>query len=348
MKSTFAIITGHKQIEYIEEDIPVLGEHDILIKTDAVGLCHTDLPIYEYNQYFGTSKHGYRESQLVPYGCKIGHEPVGTVVEVGKQVTKFKPGDKVSGNYTQAFATYRVVPDNALLVKLPQMDRDYRYCLAEPMGCVTNIVHHMFQGDEPKTVGLVGCGYMNLMTMAMLRKYNLERVIAFDLLDEKLELAKKYGATDAINSSKDDYVEKVYKLTDGRFLDCVIEMCGSIYGLLTACRTIKFSRTNAQLMGTYNGRGKIMITSVYSREEKFPVDLANEIVLRGPILDASHPMTGENMLFNDEEAVALFEDGTIPLDEMISHTVKFDDLKTGMELMENPPKDYIKGVVVFE
>ena len=102
------------------------------------------------------------------------------------------------------------------------------------------------------------------------------------------------------------------------------------------------------LNGTYNGRGRIIITSVYSREEVFPVDLANELVLRGPILDASHPMTGENMLYNDIEAVQKFADGTIPMDQMISHTIPFRELATGMEWLANPPKDYVKGVVLFD
>ena len=347
MKSTFAVVTGPKKIEFIEEELPALGPHDLLIKTDAVGLCHTDLPIYEFDKYFGTSRHGYRESQQVPYGCKLGHEPVGTVLEVGSAVTKFAPGDKVSGNYTQAFATYRVVPDDSLLVRLPAMEQDYRYCVVEPMGCVTNILHHVFQ-DKVETIGLIGCGYMNLMVMAALRNTGVKEIVAFDLDDEKLELAKKFGATQVVNSATEDFVERVYQLTGGQFLDCVVEMCGSLGGLLTACRVIKFSRTNGMLNGSYNGRGRIFITSVYSRQETFPVDLANEIVLRGPILDASHPMTGENMLYNDVEAMQKFVDGTIPLDHMISHTVPFRDLAVGMDWLARPPKGYIKGVVLFD
>lgn len=347
MKSTFAVVTGPKRIEFVEEEIPALGAHDILIKTDAVGLCHTDLPIYDFDKYYGTSVHGYRESQPVPANCKFGHEPVGTVLEVGKEVTRFCPGDRVSGNYTQAFATYRVVPDSSLLVRLPAMEQDYRFCVAEPMGCVTNIVHHIFQ-DRVETIGLVGCGYMNLMVMAALRNTGVREIVAFDLEDSKLELARKFGATTVINSAKEDYAEIVYQLTGGQFLDCVVEMCGSLSGLLTACRTIKFSRTDGQLAGRYNGRGRIIITSVYSRQEVFPVDLAYELVLRGPILDASHPMTGENMLYNDVEAVQKFADGTIPLDQMISHTVPFRDLAVGMEWLAHPPKDYIKGVVLFD
>lgn len=347
MKTLSAIVAGCRKFEFIEEELPKLGEHDILIKTDAVGLCHTDLPIYRCQQYFGTSKHGYRESQQVIPPVKIGHEPVGTVLEVGSAVTKFAPGDHVSGNYTQAFTTYRIVPDTNLLVKIPDCDKDYRYCIAEPMGCVTNILHKIMR-EPPKTVGLVGCGYMNLMMMSALKDAGIGTIVAYDLNDERLELAKQFGATHTFNTAAEDYVEGVYQLTNGQFLDCVVEMCGSLNGLLTACRTLKFSRTDGQLSGTYNGRGRIIITSVYSGQETMSVELANEIVLRCPILDAAHPMSGDDMQFNDEEAVADYVKGVIPMDKLITHVTSFDRLDEGFQWMEHPPKDYLKGVVLFD
>lgn len=346
MNTVSAIVTGCRKIEFVEEKLPALGEHDVLIKTDAVGLCHTDLPIYLCQQYFGTSKHGYRESQQVVPPVKIGHEPVGTVIEVGSAVTRFAPGDKVSGNYTQAFTTYRIVPDTALLVKLPEMDRDHRFCIAEPMGCVTNILHKVLQYGA-RSVGLVGCGYMNLMMMSALRDAGIETIVAFDILDSKLSLAKEFGATHTFNSAREDYVEGTYQLTGGKFLDCVIEMCGSLNGLFTACRTVKFSRTNGQLDGEYNGRGYIVITSVYSGLETMSVELANEIVLRAPILDAAHPMSGESMLQNDIEAVEDYARGVIPMDRLVTHTTSFERLAEGFDWMEHPPKGYLKGVVLF-
>ena len=72
MNTVSAIVTGCRKIEFVEEKLPALGEHDVLIKTDAVGLCHTDLPIYLCQQHFGTSKLGYREYQQVVTPVKIG------------------------------------------------------------------------------------------------------------------------------------------------------------------------------------------------------------------------------------------------------------------------------------
>ena len=343
MKSTFAVVTGPEKIEYWEEELPPLGPHDLLVRTDAVGLCHTELPVFKFDRYPATTAYGYRRSVQVPYGCKLGHEPVGTVLEVGSAVTRFAPGDRISGWYNPAYATHRVIPDTAVVVKIPEMEKDYRSCVAEPMGCVTNILHKVMQ-DKVESVGVVGCGYMNLMTIPVLRKAGIPQVVAFDLLDSKLELAKKYGATDVINSTKEDCVDAVYQLTGGKFFDAVVEMSGSLFGLLTAAQTIKFSRVN----DAYNGRGRIVITSVYNRQEVFPVDLASELVLRAPILDAAHPVSGEDMTLNMEEAVADFVDGTIPMDQLISHTVPFSRLAEGLKWLEHPPEGYTKGLVLFD
>ena len=349
MKTVSAFISSPEHIDFIEEELPELGEHDILIKTAAVGLCHTDLPVFQCKQAFGLSKHGYRATVQIPNGSKVGHEPVGTVVQVGSKVTKFAVGDRVSGNYHQAFTTYRVVPDNTVLVKIPPLaeGRDWRLCVVEPMGCVTNILHYMEQ-DPMEYVGLIGCGYMNLMVMSVLRTMNLKEIVAIDIRDDKLELAKKYGATRTYNSTKTDIVEEIYQLTGGRFLDTVVEMSGSIKGLESACSIIKFARVNGQPNTAYNGRGRIIITSVYSGKEVFPESLAFELVSRCPILDAAHPMACVSVEHCDREAAAMFADGILPMDEMISHTFSFSELQKGFDLLQHPSKDYVKGVVLFD
>lgn len=346
MKTTSAVITGPRKIEYIEEELPVLGPHDILIKTDSVGLCHTDLPVYQFRQAFGISEHGYRECQKLSGPTKLGHEPVGTVVETGREVTRFAVGDRVSGNYPQAFTTYRVVPDDTVLVKLPELRTDHRLCIAEPMGCVTNILHYMAQ-DKMDSVGVIGCGYMNLMVLSALRAQGVRDLVAVDLRDSRLELARRFGATCCLNSARQNIVDEVYELTNGRFLDSVVEMSGTLKGLDSACSIIKFAKKNGLPTGEYNGRGRIVITSVYASEEVFPMSLGYELVLRCPILDAAHPMCGVSVLQNDEEAVRAFADGSIPMDEMISHRFSFEELDKGFEMLENPTEDYIKGVVFF-
>ena len=62
MKTVSAYVTAPEHIEFVEEELPELGEHDLLIKTEAVGLCHTDLPAFLGQQVFGLSEHGYRKT----------------------------------------------------------------------------------------------------------------------------------------------------------------------------------------------------------------------------------------------------------------------------------------------
>ena len=349
MKTLSAYVTAPEHFEFVEEELPELGEHDVLIKTEAVGLCHTDLPVFLCQQAFGISKHGYRETVKIGAGSKVGHEPVGTIAAVGSKVTKFAVGDHVTGFYSYAFSTYRVLPEDSILVKIPELQpgRDWRTCVVEPMGCVTNILYWMEQ-DPLEYVGVVGCGYMNLMVIAALRDRGLKEIVAIDVRDDKLELAKKFGATKVLNSLKTDIMEEVYQMTNGKFLDCVVEMSGSVKGLQSACSVIKFARTNGLPTEAFTGRGRIIITSVYTAEEKFPKELDYEMVLRGPILDAAHPMTGVDVMGNEERAVALFADGTIPMDEMISHTFQFRELEQAFQLLMHPTKDYVKGIVFFD
>ncbi len=349
MKTVSAYVTAPEHFEFVEEELPELGEYDLLIKTEAVGLCHTDLPVFLCQQAFGLSEHGYRKTVAIDGGSKLGHEPVGTVVQIGSKVTKFAVGDHVTGFYSHAFTTYRVLPEDTILVKIPELQpgRDWRTCVVEPMGCVTNILQYMDE-DPMEYVGVVGCGYMNLMVIAALRDRGLKEIVAIDIRDDKLKLAKKFGATVVLNSAKTDIVEAVYQLTGGKFLDTVVEMSGSIKGLQSACSVIKFARKNGLPTEDFTGRGRIIITSVYTAEETFPKELGYEMVLRCPILDAAHPMSGKSVMRNEIRAVEMFAEGAIPMDQMISHTFKFEKLQDAFELLLHPTQDYVKGIVYFD
>lgn len=347
MKRVVAVVTGREQLEFVEEEIPALGPHDLLIRIDAVGLCHTDLPRFLCQQTYGISPRGYREVQKVVPPCTLGHEPVGTIIDVGSAVTRFAIGDRVTGNVQDVFATHKVVPDDAILLKLPELPFDYRRCIVEPVGCVVNIINHALE-DGAKTVGVVGCGVMGLMTIAGLRARGVQQVVALDVFDEKLETAKKYGATHTVNSIRKNAVDAVHTLTDGGFLDAIVEITGSLKGLQTACSIIKFPRKNGLLTNPFTGRGKIVIASVYAKEEPFPLSLANELVLRGPILDAAHPCAGEDLMKNNQAAIDAMVSGQIPLQDMITHTIPFNRLAEGFAWLESAPKGYLKGIVYFE
>ena len=82
MKTLAAKIVAPRTFDFVEEELPALGANDVLVRMDAVGLCHSDLPRYTGRATIAVSSRGYRESIPVTFPCMVGHEPVGTVVEV--------------------------------------------------------------------------------------------------------------------------------------------------------------------------------------------------------------------------------------------------------------------------
>ena len=354
MKATIAILVAPYTIDFVEEDLPEVGDDDMLIKMDAVGLCHSDLPGYVGSSIVQQSKYGYSEPGSVSYPVQIGHEAIATVMETGKNVSKFRQGDHISGRLRQCFRTHMVIRQadqlstTTMLFKLPSMQQDYLCCLAEPLECVVNIAR-IAAPEFQSNVAVVGCGVMGLLTMAALSTSGARRLAAIDLLDNKLEMAKSMGATDIINpKSVDSMSEWAYSLTEGRFFDVVIEITGSIHGLDTAMQIVKYTHNDGHTVNQYVGNGRVLIPSVYSREEVFPARLGLNIMVRSPIIQAVHPVYSIDPMYNEVLGIEAFLGGILPMEKMITHRVAFDQLTTGLNWLIKPPDDYIKGIVVFD
>jgi S-(hydroxymethyl)glutathione dehydrogenase/alcohol dehydrogenase len=232
-------------IEDIAIDKP--APREVLIRTGAVGVCHSDL-------------HFINGTYTLPPPFVPGHEAAGVVEAVGSEVRGVKPGDHVvtclsafcghcehclTGNMaiclspetrrapdvrgrlgtaekpiTQlvglaAFAEQMLVHENALVAIDPEMPLDR----AALIGCavvtgVGAVVHtsHVRPGD---TVAVVGCGGIGLAAINGAAIAGAGRIIAVDRLAEKLALAKAFGATDTVDASAGDPVEQVLELTGG-------------------------------------------------------------------------------------------------------------------------------------
>jgi len=348
MKSLCAKIVAPGKFKFVYEQLPELKANDILVKMDSVGLCHSDLPRFNGKATIAVSPEGYRESRPVEFPCMVGHEPVGTVIEVGAAVTRFKVGDKISGHMPTCFRTHLVISENSLVFKLPDdLRTDHRLCVAEPLGCIVNLLNVTMECNPGKTA-IVGCGHLGLLTISGLRSMGVDNITAVDLDDGRLALATEYGACTTINPKNEDVRKAAWKLTEGHFYDTVIEITGSIKGLETACKIIKFAHVNGMQNEVYHGCGRILSSSVFSAEETFPFGLAHDMMLRTPIIYAVHPNSGVNVLENDIRGVEMYNEGTLPLDRMISHICKFEDLAEGFSWLTDPPADYVKGIVVFE
>lgn len=229
-------------VRFEQVDIPTPNDDEMLVKVKAALTCGTDLKTY---------RRGHPTIiQHIP--STFGHEFAGDVVELGKNVTEFKVGDRVVGGNTApcfhcyfckrgeyslcenleylngAYSEYVVIPKQILkynYLHIPD-GLDYREAaLVEPLACAV----HGIDGIDIKvgdTVVVIGVGPIGLMfvRLATLRG---ARVVAVDFSEYRLEQSKKFGAVWTINAADSNHPEEVKKLTEeGKGADLVIEATG--------------------------------------------------------------------------------------------------------------------------
>lgn len=243
------------------KDIPTpeVGDDEILIRVKRCGVCGSDTHLYE------TDKDGYIIfSGPAKLPCVIGHEYSGIVEKAGKGVVNFKAGDRVaaesvlwcgvcttcrSGSVNQcervelggitapgAFADYIVSKErhcwsiNSLTETYGDSDTVFDVgALIEPAGCAYNGLFISGGGFQPGAVVTVfGVGPIGLSAVALARIAGASRVIAFDTIDNRLELAKKMGADYVFNVSKSNFSpgEKILEMTSGRGAEVQVEAAG--------------------------------------------------------------------------------------------------------------------------
>ncbi len=223
--------------------VPTIGINDVLIKVLRTGICGTDVHIYTWDAW---------ARKTIPVPMVVGHEFVGRIVEVGSNVKDFHVGEIVSGeghvvcgrcrnclagrrhlckdtqgigvNRPGAFAEYLALPMTNVWAHDPSIPRDVQ-SIFDPFG---NAVHTALQfpvlGED---VLVTGCGPIGVMGVAVARHAGARYVVATDLNPYRLELARKMGATVAIDPRETSLadVQKQLGMTEG--FDVGLEMSGS-------------------------------------------------------------------------------------------------------------------------
>ncbi len=343
MKRKSAVLTAPRKFEVIEEELAPLQPHEVLIEVESVGLCHSDTAAYNGDGSIGFDHRGHMSMVEVQYPMPIGHEAVGIVKEVGSAVTNFKVGDYVGATpATPGYTSHLVVPE-PLCIYLPKdkiKREDLKYCLIEPSMCVANIV----QAANPKlgeVIAVVGCGMMGALTIAGLKHSSASKIIAIDVDETRLALAKNMGATHTINPSTcGDLTDAVDALTDAKGADTVIEITGNLKGLKTAIKTVKYG----DLLGPA-GRGKILIPSLYAKKEEWDPEIGFELAYRSPILHSVHPPYAEDYMKVCNQTVDAIVNGVLPIKSLITHEFSLEDTQKGFEVMTSRNPEYIKGIV---
>jgi len=168
----------------------------------------------------------------------LGHESGGTVLEVGAKVREYKPGDRVMVfHWCNTFADYYKVPVSGLQPVPEGLDMDLA-CLGEPIGCAmySGLTCGAQLGD---TVVVYGVGFAGQIIAQAAKRKGAHQVIAVDVTDAKLDLAKRLGADVGLNPARQDVVQAVRDLTRGAGADVVVEAAGSEESMNQASAMLK-------------------------------------------------------------------------------------------------------------
>ena len=257
MKMKAQRLYGPKDLRWMEIDVPQLMENDVLIKVKYCGVCGTDQSIYSGESSFW-------EDGLIHTPMTFGHEYSGIISKVGKNVSSFKIGDRVvadtivscgvceqckQGNFFSClnlkavgtinahdggYAEYTVMPERHVF-SLPDNITFEQGALVEPVatGLWAVKMGNIEIGDN---VIIIGTGAIGLGAVPFAVLSGARKVIIVGRKDFKLEIGKKFGANDAINTTKEDLFERVMELTRGKGADVVIEASGSLDMLKEAIR----------------------------------------------------------------------------------------------------------------
>lgn len=352
------------QLDIEDVDIAEPGPREVLVKTAAAGLCHSDLHFMEGKYPF-------------PCPAVLGHESAGIVEAVGSMVHYVQPGDHVitclsafCGHCSQctdghlslcenkgtelvrgaddtprlsrkggervnqylhlsSFAEYMLIHEQALVKIQPDMPLDK----AALIGCgVTTGLGAVFRTAriEPgSTVAVIGCGGIGLSAIQGARIAGANKIVAIDMVNSKLELAQQLGATHVVNAGDTDAVAAVKDLTSG--------------GVHNSFEAVGMKQTAEQAFQMLRNGGQATVIGM--------IPVGTKVEIHGPDLLSEKTLTGSNMGSNQFRTdmprfVDMYLDGRLMLDEMVSKHIKLDDINAGFEEMKTGT--VARSVIMFD
>jgi len=286
------IVKLNEPLQVQELQIPTPKGAQILIKIQSSGVCHSDVHVWE-GYYEGIDGQLLKTTDRgVKYPLTPGHEIAGIVDSLGEQVEGFSKNEKVLvypwigegmcpacrigeenlcdkarslGIYVDGgYAEYVLVPNYRYLVKLgDDMDTD----TSAPLSCAGLTAYGAVKNATLRpddNVVIVGTGGLGLMAIQLAKAVTGAKIIAMDLDDQKLDVAKKNGADITINSKKEDPVQAIMELTDKLGADAVIDFVNASKTVET---DIQFLRRRARLVlvGLFGGELKLSLVSMPTR-----------------------------------------------------------------------------------
>ncbi len=310
---------------------PEVGHNDVLIKVRRTAICGTDIHIFKWDDW---------AKATIPMPMAVGHEFSGKIVDMGVEVKGYEIGDRVSAeghitcgycrncragrrhlcmntvgvgvNRPGAFAEYIAVPAFNVF-KLPDAISDDMASILDPLG---NATHTALSFDlVGEDVLITGAGPIGIMAVAIARYAGARHVVITDVNDYRLDLARKMGATRAINVTKDTVDETMKELGMVEGFDVGMEMSGNPQAFRDMLRTM------------HHG-GKIAILGIPPGE--MAIDW-NEVIFKGLILKGIY---GREMFETWYKMSSMLQSG-LDMEPIITHHFDVDDFQPAFELMES-------------
>ena len=320
--------------------VPAILDNEVLIQVRRAGVCGTDVHIYEWDDW----ARGRCKPPFV-----VGHEFAGDVVEVGKLVTDVKVGDRVTaeghivcgrclpcrtGNShvcpntriigvdrDGCFAEYIAMPS----LNVWHLDDSISFDIGgihDPMG---NAFHTALTAEIPGSVVLItGCGPIGIFAVGICKAAGAARIIASDVNDRRLELARTMGAHDTVHP--DQVEDAVKRATGGSGVDVVLEMSGIPAAIHQAFAMVRLG-------------GRVQMLGIPARAME--VNFANEIIFKGITI---YGVIGRRMYETWHQMTQFLLSGEFDPTPVITHRFPLEGFEDAMRVIKSGEA----GKVIFE
>ena len=318
-----------KGLTLTQVPVPTPGNGEVLIKIHKTAICGTDVHIYNWDPW--------SQANLNP-PLVTGHEYVGEIAECGPNATKYKVGQRVTGeghiicgtcrncregngqwcpnakgvgvNRDCAFAEYLCIPESNVVPVDEDLDED----LVSFFDAFGNATHTALMWDlVGEDVLITGAGPIGIMAVAICKYAGARNVVITDVNEYRLELAKKLGADACVNVAKEkpeDYFEAL-KIKEG--FDVGLEMSGSAPGL-------------NQLLSLMRNGGKVSLLGLHGPDTKINWD---HVILKGLTLQGIY---GRKIFATWNKMIAMVQGG-LDLHPVITHHFHYTEFEKGFEAM---------------
>jgi L-iditol 2-dehydrogenase len=316
---------------------PQIDDDSALLKVESVAVCGSDLRIYH---------HG---NPRVKPPTIIGHETAGTVVAVGKNVTRVKRGDRVAvgadvpcgqcswcrnglgnncainyaigyqipGSFAQYMKLPRVVLEEGPVTPFsPAMEFDIA-ALAEPLACAINGLE-LVAMSLGRSIAILGMGPIGCMMIDLARLMGAIKVICVQRSRKRMEIAKTYQADAYIYSEDEDVVARCREETGGEGPDVVITSCGSV-------------EAHEQAIEMVAHRGYVNLFGGLGKNARPMSVLSNTIHYKECFVTGSHGCVPRH----HEMAIKLLERGLVRVEPLITHRFPLDQINQAFQTMES-------------